>query len=315
MAKNSDLREHIPDHIVKFLFTFGEENNYFCRDTSKLNEVLRCDKDGNIIEELQVVKYKQWLSNKYLLDEESITIDSCLAHFSRIYGKENAQEQRPFLSKRSEKDEDALKFLMKLFGNSSILDSITNAENILGVNIFDTNDTEKAEVLESQISDVEKTIKALSDRKRKLLQDKDNERLILLGLNSHSIEKTSELQNNLRALMIKRNELQSKKNAIISGNENFCNEVMEQDFEKLKEFFPDANIKALDDIQKFHIKIRKILTDEARDEAEILQNSINQYDRELDDLQDKIDKAGFTEEMSSKIISQGVSISKEIDKL
>jgi hypothetical protein len=314
MAVHSDMREHVDDHIVYFTFSFDGEKFYFYRDTARLNYVCRCDMTGNLIEEMQLHKFRQLLSKLYGLETEGSDITACLEHYSRIYGKDNVQERYPYLCRRKEKDEEAVDFLLKLYGGTNILKSIREMEETLGVKASEFKVTNEKPVTDDQIQAVRASIEALKDRQSRLMKSEDDERLVLLGLNTASVEKASRLQKEMRELVQKRNEFAAKKNAILAGNEKFCKEVVEQDLDELKEFFPGVNVKALDDIQHFHIRIREILATEAELEAEELQKSVEQCDKEIADFQRRIDEAGYTREMTTRILSQEVSISREIEK-
>jgi len=314
MAVNSDMRKHIDDHIVYFTFSFDGEELYFYRDTARMNYVCRCDMAGNLIEEMQLRKYRQLLSKLYGLEMEGSDIAACLGHYSRIYGKDNVQERYPYLCRRKERDEEAVDFLLMLYGGGDILKSIREMEDTLGVKASEFKVTDKKLVTDDQIQSVVSAIEALKDRQSRLMKSEDDERLVLLGLNSTSMERVSRLQKEMRELVQKRNEFAAKRSAILAGNEKFCKEVVEQDIDELKEFFPGVNVKALEDIQHFHIRIREILSNEAEQEAEELQKSVDQCDKEIADFQRRIDEAGYTREMTTRILSQGVSISREIEK-
>lgn len=314
MAVNSDVRKHIDDHIVYYTFRFEGEDLYFYRDTARLNYVCRCDRAGNLIEEMQLRKYRQLLSKMYGLESEGSDISACQDHYSRIYGKDNVQERYPYLCKRKEKDEEAVDFLLMLYGGTDILKSIYEMEDTLGIKASEFKTTDEKPVTEEQIETIRSAIAALKVRQSRLMESEDDERLVLLGFNSTSMEKVTKLQKEMRELVQKRNEFAAKKDAILAGNEKFCKEVVEQDIIELNEFFPGVNVKILDDIQHFHIRIREILANEAEQEAEELQKSVDQCDKEIASFQRRIDEAGYTREMTTRILSQGVSISREIEK-
>jgi Na+/phosphate symporter len=83
----------------------------------------------------------------------------------------------------------------------------------------------------------------------------------------------------------------------------------------LLHFFPNANIAAFEKIEYFHEKIREILGEEMNQEIEHLQQIIDQYDKEINRLNRKIKETGLAKEMSERILSQCVNVSKTIDRL
>lgn len=87
------------------------------------------------------------------------------------------------------------------------------------------------------------------------------------------------------------------------------------EFESLLRFFPNANLKAFEEIEHFHIKIREILGEEMDQEIYRLQPLIEEYDKEIRRLNRKIEESGIAKEMSERVLSQCVNVSKSIDRL
>lgn len=101
----------------------------------------------------------------------------------------------------------------------------------------------------------------------------------------------------MNSFVRKRNRLQSQLNAIKS---NIADNKVDtaSEFDSLVHFFPNTNIKAFEEIEYFHKKIREILSEEMDEEIERLQPLIGEYDREITRLNRKIEESGLAKEMS-----------------
>jgi uncharacterized protein YydD (DUF2326 family) len=136
----------------------------------------------------------------------------------------------------------------------------------------------------------------------------------LFGFDTQTFERITAIQKELNSFVRKRNRLQSQLNAIKS---NIADNKVDtaSEFDSLVHFFPNTNIKAFEEIEYFHKKIREILSEEMDEEIERLQPLIGEYDKEITRLNRKIEESGLAKEMSERVLSQCVNVSKSIDKL
>jgi hypothetical protein len=312
----SDIKNNVDNHVIYFTFQFNNETYFFYRMTDVRGKVFQCDSKGHLIRELTLRQYRNWLQENYGLDAENLQFQELAEHFFRIYGRGNTHELYPLLSKRRETDEHAIDFLLRLFGHGNLLQDVMRMAEQLGVKgTFDKKSKEKKLPYDDLIKEKQRAIKSLEGRLETLMQVGNNGRYVLLGFDDSTNQKVEKLQTEIQILVKKKNELKSKYNAILSGNEKFCSEVVQQDLESLVAFFPDTNVKALDEIHNFHVKIREILAKEADEAASALKEQIDQCEREIVSLKSRLDNIGYTEEISDRILSQSINISKLLDEL
>ncbi len=311
---NEDIKEEVGPHRIYFTFEFDEHPYYFYRDTDTPNYVHQIDHQYHIIKKLTIDEYKNFLYTEYKIGLPHLEFDEITTRFYRIYGRENTLEKHPLLVKAREKDELAVNFLMKLFGHNDILSSIKNMEEELGVKSNQLKSRETENSNKDKIESNKQIIQSLKERLKRLMKDNEEAQLSMFGFDTKAFERITSIQKELRNFTHQRNKLQSQVNAIKNNirNNDFSTS---SEFKELEQFFPEINIKAFEEIEMFHVKIREILEEEMDEEIERLKPIISEFDFEINRLNKKIKESGFAKEMSERVLSQCVNISKSIDKL
>ncbi|HDR7827791.1 TPA: DUF2326 domain-containing protein [Bacillus anthracis] len=309
-----DIKKEIGSHIIYFTFEFDEQPYYFYRSTDDPKNVYRSDEEGHFITKLSLEDFRKFLFQEYKIGIPSLRFSEITERFFRIYGRENTLEKYPLLVKPREQDEKAVDFLLKLFGHYRILASIRSMEEELGIKSSQLKSRQRQKVDIEKIESNQKTIESLRNRLQKLLKNSEEAQLALFGFDTQTFERITAIQKELNSFVRKRNRLQSQLNAIKS---NIADNKVDtaSEFDSLVHFFPNTNIKAFEEIEYFHKKIRGILSEEMDEEIERLQPLIGEYDKEITRLNLKIKESGLAKEMSERVLSQCVNVSKSIDKL
>ncbi|ERI11277.1 DUF2326 domain-containing protein [Aneurinibacillus aneurinilyticus] len=309
-----DIKKEMGSHIIYFTFEFDEQPYYFYRSTDDPKNVYRSDEEGRFITKLSLEDFRKFLFQEYKIELPALTFSEITERFFRIYGRENTLEKYPLLVKPREQDEKAVDFLLKLFGHYRILASIKSMEEELGIKSSQLKSRQRQKVDIEKIESNQKTIESLRNRLQKLMKNSEEAQLALFGFDTQTFERISAIQKELNIFVRKRNRLQSQLNAIKNNiAENKVDTASE--FDSLVHFFPNTNLKAFEEIEYFHKKIREILSEEMDEEIERLQPLIGEYDKEITRLNRKIEESGLAKEMSERVLSQCVNVSKSIDKL
>ena len=308
---DSDIKQYVKDHTIRFTFLFDGVYHYFDRNTATPKEVSRCDKSGHLIEHLSLSDYRTFLAESY---RPGVPFDEITARFFRIYGKENTYEKYPYLERPREKDDKAVDFLLRLFGKGNVLSAIRAAEEETGIKEDQWLKTRQKPKSFEKIEENETIIASLRERLSGLLEQ-DKASLSLLGLETESFETVARLQKELRALSRQRDKLKSHREAVKNGNIHFINTPVAEDFAELQEFFPTANVRELAQIEDFHRQLHVILQKEIDDEVARLDPLIAGCDREIARLSEKLSSTGVASEVTKRVLSQCVSVSKQIDRL
>ena len=310
----NDIRREIGTHTIYFTFEFDGDPHYFYRGTDDSKSVYRSDKDGHFITKLSLNEFRKFLFQEYNIHIQALEFTEITERFYRIYGRENTLEKYPLLVKPREQEEKAVDFLLKFFGHYKILASIKSLEEKLGIKASQLKSRYRQKVDTDKIEINQKTIESLRMRLQKLMKNSEEAQLALFGFDTQAFERISAVQKDLNNFIRKRNHLQSQLNAIMSNIQNTESNTKDE-FDSLTHFFPNTNIKAFEEIQYFHAKIREILSDEMDQEIERLKPMIEQYDIEITRLHQKIKETGLIKEMSERVLSQCVNVSKRIDAI
>ena len=308
----SDVKRFVKDHTIFFTFLFDETHHYFYRNTAYPKQVCRSDKDGHLIEKLTLEEYRKLLSSFY---HPGVPVEEISAHFFRIYGRDNTYEKTPLLTKPRESDDKAVEFLLKLFGKQSILNALHAAEEDLGIKASQWQAAKKQPKTFEKIEENEQTIQALKRRLEQLMAQDGNAGMECLGFNADSYEQLAAMRKNMQQLCRRRDRLKVRIGNLRTGNRDFINEPVREDFTQLSEFFPGVNLKAFEEIEGFHIRIREILKEEADEEIAELEPMLQRCEAEIKRLRTKIEDAGISTDLTQRVLSQCVSVSKRIDEL
>lgn len=309
-----DIKKEIGSHTIYFKFEFDGQPYYFYRSTDDPKNVYQSDKEHHFIAKLSLEDYRRFLFQEYKIGLPALSFSDITERFFRIYGRENTLEKYPLLVKPREQDEKAVDFLLKLFGHYKILISIKSMEEELGIKASQLKNRQRQKVDIEKIESNKKAIESLKKRLQKLMKNSEEAQLAMFGFDTQTFERISAVQKDLNSFIRKRNRLQSELNAILSNIPD-SKANTESEFNSLANFFPNANIKAFAEIEHFHVRIREILGEEMDQEINRLQPLIQEYDKEINRLNRKIEESGIAKEMSERVLSQCVNVSKSIDRL
>ena len=311
---SDDIKKEIGSHTIYFSFQFEGQPHYFYRSTDDPKNIYRCDKDQHFITKLTLDEFRNFLFQEYKVGLPALTFSEITERYFRIYGRENTSEKYPLLVKPREQDEKAVDFLMKLFGHHKILATIKSMEEELGIKSSQLKSRQRQQVNTEKIEMNQKTIESLKKRLQKLMKNSEEAQLAMFGFDTQTFERITAAQKELNSFIRKRNRLQSQLNAIKSNIAD-SNPETASEFDSLVRFFPNTDIKAFAEIENFHKKIRGILGEEMVKEIKRLQPLMDQCDKEIKRLYQKIEESGLAKEMSERVLSQCVYVSKSIDRL
>ena len=317
---SGDIQKNIGLHTIYFEFEFGDEHLYFYRDTGNTMSVFLCDDQWHFREEMELPHYKRLLAEKYGCLSGSYGLDDIIAHFFRIYGHGNALEAAPYRSSIHEDDKKAIDFLMCLMGQSAVNAALSEKAKELGlrVNQFEKKVAEQDHDDEQLLRENQEKIESLTERYNELMDENEGYQFGYLGFaeanNDPVKEKLNKLRDEVRRLIEARDRYQSQIETIQSVQETNVTSLTTE-FERLKVFFPDANIIELERVEHFHKRIREILQQEAQEQVDKIQRVIVRYDSEIEMLKKRIQETGLTRKMAVATMSQCVEIQMQIERL
>ena len=309
-------KEKLHSHTINFAFKFGNRIDYFCRSTKTPSEIGICDSDYKVLRTQTLKEFKDYLLEAYGITTPSISFREMVGRFLRIYGRENYAERYP-LKYGDVKPEASIETLEKMFNVFAFIEEYKSVYDDKSKRTKVRDDATKLGEMtnvartKKEYNANEKEIERLKAELQKLMDREDAE---LSQEETDNLDKASEIRGQLTVLKRRRSRLVSQLNAV-KANMSGGFVPVEEDLSELSEFFPDVDVQKLSQIEHFHDKMQRILSQEMGDEIAQLQILIDAVSAEMARLQEAQRKLGVPVTVSKKFMDQVVDIQRKIDIL
>lgn len=312
MAK--DTMSHIGHHTINFAFEFDGRHMYFARSTNTPQTVYRCDSQYRPIHQISVKEFRQVLFDEYRINLQFLTFNDVVERFFRIYGRNNHNERRPLFAPGRESEESAVECLMKIFGEYETIEQLKTTEELYDIKAFGRRRKSPFVIDLSRLEQNNKAIDAMRKRLQALNKANEEADLRALGIDSETAEMLARVQKELKMLNRRKGRLLSQLSAVESNTPDSEAKPV-KNFDALLQFFPNADLKAFEEIEQFHNKIAEIMTMEIQKEIDKLKPLIEGLDAEIASHEKKIEESGIARSMSQSILTQYAKITREIERL
>lgn len=309
-------KEKLHSHTINFAFKFENRIDYFCRSTKTPSEIGICDSDYKLQRTQTLKEFKDYLLEAYGITTPSISFREMVGRFLRIYGRENYAERYP-LKYGDVKPEASIETLEKMFNVFAFIEEYKSVYDDKSKRTKVRDDATKLGEMtnvartKKEYNANEKEIERLKEELQKLMDREDAE---LSQEETNNLDKASEIRGQLTVLKRRRSRLVSQLNAV-KANMSGGLVPVEEDLSELSEFFPDVDVQKLSQIEHFHDKMQRILSQEMGDEIAQLQILIDAVSAEMARLQEAQRKLGVPVTVSKKFMDQVVDIQRKIDIL
>lgn len=292
--EKTDLIRSYGQHTIYFAFEFDGRIFRFGRSTETPRQVLKFADVYESSEKISIQEYRNFLLMMYLPDSRANDFRTLTSCFFKFFANQNAPFSDPLRFVSTEKEELGIERFLKLNNAFSVLEKkkIQNesarkrkkAYEAAAKSGFLTNATvAESKSLTTKISMLEKELQELESGVFADLKSLKEDSLVPVN------EKLSDLVR-LRSKiktdwnLLKRNKL---------GTERKIN----ADYGELQRFFPDIDIRSLEEIDSFHESLKIVLKEE-------IDESFEKVQRQLDLINNSIaqerEKKGTIEKMSEK---------------
>lgn len=287
--KKSEAYKH-GEQIFNYCFEFENERFYFIR-TNKTDNVIECNPDYSPKTTMKLDDYRKFLLEKYGMDNLELSFRNIVGPYSRIFHTDKNITPGHVLEANIHQNESPIKVFEKLnniyYKIKEKDEKVTSVENKKKV-------LTKARKLKVQLEETEvinvKEIKAeldnLEHERDELIQNQ-NDKIKLLD--EEKIARIIELNKKIRILQKRQRQLLSRKTTV---TDNLENNLMpsKASFDALLTFFPNANIKHLEDIEAFHTKLTSILEDEYKENLLVIENTLKEIEPQIDSLMKELNE-------------------------
>lgn len=287
--KKSEAYKH-GEQIFNYCFEFENERFYFIR-TNKTDNVIECNPDYSPKTTMKLDDYRKFLLEKYGMDNLELSFRNIVGPYSRIFHTDKNITPGHVLEANIHQNESPIKVFEKLnniyYKIKEKDEKVTSVENKKKV-------LTKARKLKVQLEETEvinvKEIKAeldnLEHERDELIQNQ-NDKIKLLD--EEKIARIIELNKKIRILQKRQRQLLSRKTTV---TDNLENNLMpsKASIDALLTFFPNANIKHLEDIEAFHTKLTSILEDEYKENLLVIENTLKEIEPQIDSLMKELNE-------------------------
>lgn len=311
---NSDAINHVRVHEIHFMFEFSKKY-YFSRDTANKSTVYKTDDNFNHLEEISIEDFRKFLKEQYNLDFYLGSFRDAIGRYFRIYGKENYNEKDSLKAAPNEPTKNAIKALEKLYDSFRILEEYQKAIDDIKAKIKALEDAKKQNVIsygsiKNKIQYVENIKKLESlDEDLKKLTETNNEDFITL--NVKLADEISNKKLKLNNLLKDKVRIQSQIKLVLENLQTGTKNFNVNSFQELLDFFPEVDIKRIEEIESFHNKITEILKKEYKEELARLESLKISYDETISSLKNDLNKHGTPANIPTSYLQKFSSIEKQ----
>lgn len=315
---NTDIDNNVGSHIINFSFRFSGKDYHFSRSSDTKNEVWECNEQYQHISDkpMPIEVYRDFLKTQYEMTNLQGTFRELISGYFRIYGRYNYDEKHPLRAFLNDRMEDGIRRLLQLY-------DVYGAVHELQMAFDEAEDKEssykkafkysyiKGVTRKEDYESNQKKIAALQQEKESLADQSTHD---LLDLDSYQAARLSDLKSKLAVLKRKRSRLWSQYNAMKVEVE-MDTTGFKRDYDDLLEFFPDVNLKHIEEIECFHKQLKRVLTAEYKQSQQELLSQIDVYDIQIGIIEQDISEVQITPTIKKAVLDDYADKAREIQNL
>ena len=312
----SNVISYVGNHTICYAHEFDGEKYFFCRSTAHPGVVSKCDNNYKIVGDLKLVEFNEWLFRSYNINLPAITFRGLISRTFRVAGRANDYIIKP-LNNFKQTDEEAIVAIERLFDVYQPLEDLKNKLK----NAKELEKTyRKAQTLDlvphnitskKKLDDNTKLISKLENERDSLVQNIDSE---LLESELKRSGQVAKLRSRLISLKGRHSQITTKL-ALLQNHKNGDATASFNEIEKLRLFFPSANIGHLAEIENFHKRLAGILDDEISFEIENLEILLQETNEEVKYIDDELSTLSSPLSLPADFLSEYTALTEQINQL
>ena len=300
---NNDVERNIGIHEIKFTFQFGENTYYFSRSTGDHTKVMECNEKYEPVKEITLDTYCNFLSLQYGMQNLGASFRELVSGFFRIYGRYNYDERHPLKAHQNDTMETGIRRMLQLYGKyapvgdlAALVEEAESKEKtyknaykfqyIRGVTRQEDYKKNEARIAELQA------------KKEELARGSTQD---LLDMDSVQAARLSDLKRQLANLRRQKTRLRSQL-AAMKADMEIDESSFKRDYSELREFFPDAAIKHIEEIDGFHRKLKSVLNSEYKDSQRKIEDTMELLDVQISVLEQEISEVNATPHLTQALL-------------
>lgn len=305
--KSTDVLENVQEHFICFCFEFANNTYYFSRSPFNRNEVNKCDNKYNVEETISLTTYRNFLAEKYGIDTAIQNFRGAISTYFRIYLRDCCDEGKPLKNANNAPDRDGITELVKLFNK---YEAIKELERTLS-ETKDKESTLRKAIKYSQISspsnitEYKNNAKEIEKLKEELRELEEKSSGGLLDVDSIIAKQISDIKGMLSSLRRKRTRIKSQISLLEEGKNQ--KKRIENDFSGLLKFFPDVDVKSLEEVENFHSTLTDALLYEYKSKIKELKELLTLVEQEIESYEEMLKEINSVPDVSKAILESFAS--------
>ncbi|WP_224972274.1 DUF2326 domain-containing protein [Pseudomonas aeruginosa] len=288
LVDDAGVIKALGDHSYDITFEFKGEPLFVRRSTERPDIVDVCDSNYRKHDEMSLEAYREHLKRLYGLSGLESTFRSIVSPFARIWNKGESDPDHPLAGASKEKLSAGIFRLLDLFERTSDVSVERAALQILK----DKKDLMKRSMTAEIIPRITTTQyrsnqKLIKDNAQAISDLKDNFAGAITAYEALFDEKLREIQQSKNEL-IKQRSLTSARREKLQRDISGLSPRLTANIALVAEFFPEADLERLQQVEQFHKKIGKLVSRELKNELEALLNQESEINESITDLDQKI---------------------------
>ena len=315
VMKSIDIQRNVGAHIIKFSFVFKGNKYYFSRNTNDTEYVNICNDKYEVTEMITLEQYTNKLKSLYEFGDKDISFRDVVGRYIRVYGKDNLNEKHPLDAVGNEKPTQAMNALLKLYDLYAAISELEDLAKRKGDELNAFKNAQKYHIISKigarQRKANDKQIAELEGEREKITDELNNS---ILDINSEKTDAILELK---REISDYNKKIRAQRTKLIPLQENISGSriISKDDLSMLKKFFPEIEIKRLEEIQNFHKEISAVLKEEIKEEISSTQNVIQLLESNKVQVEQKVKEISEMSNLSQVILFKFSELQKKIEIL
>ncbi|MCY1288382.1 DUF2326 domain-containing protein [Pseudomonas jinjuensis] len=288
LVDDAGVIKALGDHSYDITFEFKGEPLFVRRSTERPDIVDVCDSKHIKHDEMSLEAYREHLKRLYGLSGLESTFRSIVSPFARIWNKGESDPDHPLAGASKEKLSAGIFRLLDLFERTS---DVSVERAVLQI-LKDKKDLMKRSMTAEIIPRITTTQyrsnqKLIKDNAQAISDLKDNFAGAITAYEALFDEKLREIQQSKNELIKQRSLISARREKLqrdISG----LSPRLTANIALVAEFFPEADLERLQQVEQFHKKIGKLVGRELKNELEALLTQESEINGSITDLDQKI---------------------------
>ncbi len=313
------LLEEAGNHKINFCFKFNQKLYYFSRSTQSPEEISVYEKEDSPAKIISLADFKNFLLKNYDLQNTDLSFRQVVSPFIRIFGLKTSEVKNIVgVESYAGGKSSILLNLIKLFEEYGKLKPFEEKTSAIQAEKNEFSAIENLKIVKisriknsTQLKEAKNSLETLEKQLSEIIE---SNKIQTETVSSQKATQAAEIEKQITILKRNRTNLLNEK-AILELNLSGKTKIQKEDFDELKDFFPNINVPHIEEIQNFHAQITKIIKKETEEELEKLGEKILKNENELIDATQKLTEISIPLSIPQRVLEQYASLSSQKDEL